>query len=199
MAGIHLYEERLGIEQGALLNVVTGDSVDGDDPWHRLERGELDAREFWFDVKRRTSEGLGIEISLRELTTSFAEGFKVRGDVVGLIREMAESDVPLALLTNNVKEFGSVWKSMVPVDDLFDAIVDSSDVGMRKPDPRIYEITLEKIESAPEETVFIDDTFENVEAAEALGMTGIHFGENVPESEVVDRLRELFGERLRSS
>lgn len=194
-AGINVYEDSVGIERGALLRIVTGDSVEGDDPWHRLERGELDAREFWFDVRRRVFEELGFEISLRELTASFAEGFRIRDEIVNVVRELS-GKAPLALLTNNVKEFGAVWKSMVPVDELFDTIVDSSDVGMRKPDHRIYRITLEQMGAEPEETVFVDDTLENVEAAEVLGMTGIHFGDDVSEDDVVRRLRELLAHRL---
>lgn len=196
MAGIHVYEERIGIERGSLLRVVTGDSVDGDDPWHRLERGELDAREFWFDVKRRAMEEVGVEISLTDLTASFAEGFKVREGLIGLIGDLRETGLPMAILTNNVKEFGSVWKSMIPVDDLFDTVVDSSDVGMRKPDPRIYEITLERLGAEAEETVFVDDTYENVVAAEKLGMTGVHFAPDDDEAKIVDDLKELLHHHL---
>lgn len=196
MSGIYAYEDEVGIERGSLLRLVIGEEVDGDDPWHKLERGELMAKDFWQDVKERAASELGAEISLNALTISFATGFKVREQVIGFVTELSEADVPLALLTNNVKEFGQVWRSMVPVDDLFDVIVDSSEVGMRKPDPRIYEITLERVGSHPKETVFVDDTLENVSAAEALGMTGIHFGEEVDESEVVARLRELFSEAL---
>lgn len=196
MAGIHAYEDRLGVEHGSLLRVVTGDSADGNDPWHRLERGELDAREFWFDVKRRAAEDVGIEISLTDLTASFAEGFKVREGLISLIGELREADLPMAILTNNVKEFGSVWKSMIPVDELFDTVVDSSDVGMRKPDPRIYEVTLERLGAEAEITVFIDDTHENVTTAEELGMTGIHFAPEVAEEDVVSEIRKLFAHRL---
>lgn len=196
MAGIHLYEERVGVSRGSLLRLVTGDSIDGNDPWHRLERGELDARQFWSDVKRQALENLGIEISLADLTASFAEGFKVRQGLVELIAELGEHGVPLALLTNNVKEFGSFWKRMIPVNDLFDTVVDSSEVGMRKPDPRIYKITLERLGSRAEETIFVDDTYENVIAAEKLGMTGIHFGEEDHESQIVDELRRLLSHHL---
>lgn len=196
MAGIHAYEDRLGVEHGSLLRVVTGDSIDGDDPWHRLERGELDAREFWFDVKRRAAEDVGVEISLTDLTASFADGFKVRQGLLSLIGELRETDLPMAILTNNVREFASVWKSMIPVDELFDAVVDSSDVGMRKPDPRIYEVALERLGAEPEITVFVDDTHENVTVAEELGMTGIHFAPEVAEEDVVSALRKLFAHRL---
>ena len=62
---------------------------------------------------------------------------------------------------------------MIPVDDLFEVIVDSSAVGIRKPDPAIYRMALDQLGVAPERSVFLDDAPGNIEAARALGMHAI--------------------------
>ena len=64
---------------------------------------------------------------------------------------------------------------MLPVDDLFEVIVDSAFVGMRKPDPRIYELTVERIGVPAEACLFIDDMEINVAAARDVGMTAVQF------------------------
>ena len=85
----------------------------------------------------------------------------------------------MALLTNNVREWEPLWRSMLPVDEIFEFVVDSGFVGVRKPDPPIYEITLARLSGVKaEECLFVDDVHPNVEAARAMGMTGVHFRDN---------------------
>jgi len=88
-----------------------------------------------------------------------------------------------------VLEFGEGWRSLVPVDDLFDAVVDSCHAGVRKPDPRIYRLALDAVDVDAEAAVFVDDHPANVAAAEALGMHGIVVGRD--RLEAFDRLEEL--------
>ncbi|HEU4429011.1 MAG TPA: HAD-IA family hydrolase, partial [Myxococcota bacterium] len=79
-----------------------------------------------------------------------------------------------ALVTNNIVEFRDSWRKMVPADELFDVIVDSSAVRMRKPNPAIFHHTLELLGGiAPHECLFLDDAASNVEAAERLGIRGV--------------------------
>jgi putative hydrolase of the HAD superfamily len=85
----------------------------------------------------------------------------------------------MALLTNNVREWEPLWRAKLPVDEIFETVVDSAFVGMRKPDREIYELTvsrLDGIEAA--DCVFVDDTEVNCRAAEELGMTAVHFVDN---------------------
>ena len=96
-----------------------------------------------------------------------------------------------ALVTNNVVEFGEGWRSLVPVDELFDAVVDSCHAGVRKPDPRIYQLALDAVDATPEAAVFLDDHPANVAAAEALGIRGIVVGQD--RLAAFDRLEELLG------
>ena len=82
----------------------------------------------------------------------------------------------MALLTNNVREWEPLWRPMLPVDEIFELVVDSAFVGMRKPDPEIYELTLGRLRERDgladldaAECVFVDDIEVNVEAARDAG------------------------------
>jgi epoxide hydrolase-like predicted phosphatase len=83
----------------------------------------------------------------------------------------------MAICTNNVREWSARWQAMIPVAELFDVVIDSSELGVRKPDPRIYHATLAALGVAPEAAVFIDDMQINCEAATALGMRAVWFQE----------------------
>ena len=92
--------------------------------------------------------------------------------VVHKIRELKDRGLRLGLLTNNVKEFGEHWRSMFPLDELFEVVVDSSHVGMRKPEREIYELTCSRMAITPAEAVFIDDNADNVMAARVRDGSG---------------------------
>jgi putative hydrolase of the HAD superfamily len=72
-----------------------------------------------------------------------------------------------------VREWEPLWRSKLPIDDLFDVVVDSGVVGTRKPEPEIYAITLERLGLPGESCVFVDDLEVNVAAARDAGMHGI--------------------------
>src|SRR5437763_14855102 len=98
--------------------------------------------------------------------------------VIGYMRGLRDDGIRLALLTNNVREWEADWRAKLPdVDEIFEVIVDSGFVGMRKPDPEIYELTLERIGDGmhAEECVFVDDIEVNCDAARELGMVAIHY------------------------
>ncbi len=83
-----------------------------------------------------------------------------------------------ALLTNNVREWEPKWRSMLPeIDEIFEVIVDSAFVGMRKPDPAIYELTVERLGGGvrAEDCIFIDDIDVNCATARELGMKAVQF------------------------
>jgi len=171
-AAVRAYGASQGLEPERALEILFGAyDRDTDHPWHRLERGELslvDAREAIFELgapehRLDLFEALG---SLRDA--------RVRPDVVEIVREARRRGVKTAVVTNNVREFGDAWQSMLPVAELFDAVVDSAHVGMRKPDPRIFRLALERLGGMPPAAaVFLDDFHGNVAAAERLGIRGI--------------------------
>jgi epoxide hydrolase-like predicted phosphatase len=145
--------------------------------FHLLETGELGFHEYLEGVARRAPEHLGRELEPHAFMEFMqATGVRVRWPIVHEVRRLRDAGVPLALLTNNVKEFGDAWRSSFPVDELFEIVIDSSEVGMRKPDPRIYQLTCERAGVATEDSVFLDDNRDNVAAARALGIETVHVG-----------------------
>jgi putative hydrolase of the HAD superfamily len=97
--------------------------------------------------------------------------------MIQLVRDLRGRGVRAALLTNNVREWEPLWRSKLPeVEELFEVIVDSAFVGVRKPDPAIYSLTLERLGGvAPERCVFLDDLEVNCEAARELGITAVRY------------------------
>ena len=99
--------------------------------------------------------------------------------MIGLMRDLRRREFRMALLTNNVREWEPLWRSMLPVDEIFELIVDSAFVGMRKPEPEIYELTVERIGGVTaSECVFVDDTEINCEVAREMGMSAVRFRDN---------------------
>ncbi len=95
--------------------------------------------------------------------------------MVEYLRGVGQRGLRMAILTNNVREWEPRWRAMLPVDEIFDLVVDSAFVGMRKPDPAIYELTCERLGVPPEACLFIDDFEHNCAAATELGIAAVHF------------------------
>ncbi len=170
--GIHAWHEEKGLDPALGVRVVFGPyDQDTDHPWHQLERGEIALMAAAEQIKAVAAEE-GLDIELSEMFGSMG-GSSVRTDMVDLAISLRQKGYRTALITNNIKEFADGWRAMIPVDDMFEVIVDSSTVGMRKPDPRIYEMTLEQLGVAAERSVFLDDAPGNIAAARALGMAAI--------------------------
>jgi putative hydrolase of the HAD superfamily len=195
--GIGDFEARMGYPDGSVLELLFGDKayvgvegaahrVDRDVPvetvthdWHRLEIGELTLDDWFAGVRARAPDVLGTDIDMGAYLTFMAEmPIGVHWPIVHRARDLRAAGVPVALLTNNVAEWGDGWRSTIPVDELFDVVVDSSAVRMRKPDPAIYRLTCERVGVAPGECVFLDDNTDNVRAARALGMEAVQVGED---------------------
>jgi putative hydrolase of the HAD superfamily len=110
--------------------------------------------------------------------------------IVERVRAIREAGYRTALVTNNVAEFGDGWRGLIPVDELFEVVIDSCRVGLRKPDPRIFRLALEQLDGVrPEQAVFLDDFEAHVAGARRLGMHGIVVGED--RTEALAQLDEL--------
>lgn len=177
---VNAFGEELGVGPGTVTRIVFGSyEHDGDHPWHQLERGEItleNARELILTLGQEQD----LKIDIYELFAKMAGnngGADARQPLVDKVRLLKQAGYPTGLVTNNVKEFGEGWRAMIPVDELFDFVVDSSSVGVRKPDPRIFELALQQLaDVAPHEVVFLDDYQANVDAARALGLQGVTVG-----------------------
>ena len=207
--GLAQFEVRMDYPTGSVHQLLFGETPPGNDgdpvdgafdgapevhDFHLLETGDLGFHQYLEGVIRRAPEHLGHELEPHAFMEFMqATGVRVQWPIVHEIRRLRGSGVPLALLTNNVKEFGDAWRSSFPVDDLFEIVVDSSEVGMRKPDPRIYQLTCERAGVAAEDSVFLDDNRDNVAAARALGIETVHVG-NDPIA-VITELGEILERR----
>jgi putative hydrolase of the HAD superfamily len=160
-----------GIGPAATVQAVFGPcDQDTDHPWHRLERGEIPLAAAADEIKAAAA-AQGLEFDL--FRAMGGRSFAVRADMVAKVFDLRAAGYRTALLTNNIQEFSDGWRAMIPADDMFDVILDSSAVGMRKPDRRIYRMVLQQLGVEAEEAVFLDDAVGNIEAARALGMRAI--------------------------
>ena len=157
----------------AFAAVFGGYDEDTDHPWHRLERGEVSIEDALAGIATLAGEA-GYDLDPVAMLTSGMGGSLIREDVVDLVREVRGAGLRTAIVTNNIREFGDTWRAMLPVAELFDVVVDSSEEGVRKPDPRIFHIALERLGGiAPERAVFLDDAPGNVAGARAVGLHAI--------------------------
>jgi epoxide hydrolase-like predicted phosphatase len=145
----------------------------GEHPLFVLERGELTEPEFM----ARLEQELG-DHSLDDMGESLIAGLERNHEMIGYVAELRGRGLRAALLTNNVREWEPRWRAMLPeIDEIFEVVVDSAFVGMRKPEPGIYQLTLERLGGGltAEECVFVDDIAVNCDAARELGMTAVQF------------------------
>jgi epoxide hydrolase-like predicted phosphatase len=168
---------------------------DGDHPWHRLERGEIGFGE-WFQAVNALAKDAGVELDLSPLA-ALRDELVVYPHVVERVLELRRDGYQTALITNNVREGSSMWRSLMAVDELFEVVIDSSEVGLRKPNPAIFELTLHKLGvSDPATAVFLDDLESNVVAARNCGLHAILVGD--PPDAALDELDALLVAQPRS-
>lgn len=171
--------------------------LDTDHPWHRVERGEITLAECRALTKTILDEAGVVATEPPPPPADRPNGqrqgivFELNADMVRFIDDLRSASVPIAILTNNVREFRDWWWPLMDFEATFDAIVDSHEVGMRKPNPAIYRHTLDLLGAAAERTAFLDDLPANVQAASALGLHGIVVEED--STEAIARARRLTG------
>jgi putative hydrolase of the HAD superfamily len=147
---------------------------DGEHPLYVLERGEITEADFLARVGRGLEAVLGRHVELHGFGARLMEALEPNQqlfDYYGTLRR--ERGLRFALCTNNVREWESAWRAKLPIDDLFEVVVDSAFVGTRKPEPQIYALTLEWLGLPAEVCAFVDDLERNVVAAREAGMHGI--------------------------
>lgn len=163
-----------------VLRVLMGDyGTDTDHPWHRLERGEITLDEHRALTATLLTEA-GIDPAPPPASSTSTGGtggrrfsFEPNGPVVDLVHDLRAHGVRLGVLTNNVREFRPFWRDMLDFDTLFDDVVDSHEVGMRKPNPAVYQLAVARLGADPVRTAFLDDVASNVAAANAAGLVGV--------------------------
>lgn len=155
-------------------------------PIHALERGEMEVRDFEIQLAARLRTLDGGPVPPLGLLQRMFDRFEHAPDMNGLVRRAHAYGLKTALLSNS-------WGNSYPRDgwsEMFDQVVISGEVGMRKPEERIYRHTCDLLEVEPTDCVFVDDLSINVMAASAIGMAGVvHHSYEETKSE----LEALFG------
>ena len=172
--GFLAYQEESGVSLEELGKAMAEAAEQhGDHPLFVLERGEITELEF----RERIEAHLESAFDLTRLRTLYFERLKANRRMIDFIARVRRRGTRTALLTNNVREWEPLWRSMFPVDEIFEVVVDSAFVGLRKPDPGIYELTLERLGDSVEasDCVFVDDLEVNCETARQLGMRAVRF------------------------
>ncbi|MCO5315901.1 MAG: HAD family phosphatase [Solirubrobacterales bacterium] len=165
----------------------------GENPLFELECGRITEAEFQGRLADAIEPLIGRRPDIDSFGERLFEALDPNPEMIDLIREVRRRGFRAAMLTNNVREWEATWRSMLPVDDLFETVVDSAFVGLRKPDPRIYELTLGRVGLAPENCIFIDDMEINCAAAAELGIHAVHFRETAQARREVHNLLEQHG------
>jgi putative hydrolase of the HAD superfamily len=147
----------------------------GAHPLFELETGRIREEDFLEVLSQQLSAELGRKVRLEGFADRYLEQLDTNPRMIEYMRELRERGYKMAICTNNIREWEERWRAKLPVDEIFDVVVDSSAVGTRKPEPRIYEITLERLGVEPSATVFVDDLEVNCTAARELGMSAVWF------------------------
>lgn len=164
---------------------------EGEYPLFRLERGEVTEEQFLTDLAWGLEAELGHRPTLHRFREIYFDALHANEPMLDLMRELRDAGHRMAILTNNVREWEPLWRAKLPVDDIFELVVDSAWVGMRKPDPAIYELTVGRLGGVEiGECLFVDDNDVNVEAARDLGMAAVHFRSN---TQAIPEIRALTG------
>lgn len=155
-------------------------------PVHALERGETAVPDFERMLAERLVTTAGGKVVADGLLTRMLQASRPVPAMYQVLRDLREQGIRTALLSNSWGNGGYPREDFPP---LFDAVVISGEVGMRKPEPRIFLHTAELLDMNPEQCVFIDDMEPNIKAAVGCGMTGVH---HTDPTDTVARLTQLF-------
>ena len=185
------FEAELGLEPGQLMKAFREHYAreDGQADFHLLETGKITEAEYYARLGARVGEMGGtspMPADPVEVRKKLWGSIKPNHEMIDAAKKIREH-YKVGLLTNNVKEWAG-WRDLYPTD-LFQAVIDSSEVGIRKPDPAIYRLACERLGVEPSRAAFVDDIETNVVGAREVGLTAIRF---TTTGEVLAELKPLF-------
>jgi putative hydrolase of the HAD superfamily len=158
-------------------------------PIHALERGEMDVPEFERELGSLLRTHDGRPVQTEGLLTRMFAGFDPLPQMIDVVRRAKQTGLATALLSNS-------WGNEYPREgwaDLFDVVVISGEVQMRKPELEIFRLTARRLGLPAEECVFVDDLMPNIRGAGEVGMVGVH---HVTPERTIDALESLFAVSL---
>jgi len=163
-----------------------------ENPLYAMERGEITEEAFLEKLADGLEPILGHRPHMHRFRELFIGTLRPNEEMIALMRDLKADGLRMAMLTNNVREWEPLWRAMLPVDEIFETVVDSAFVGCRKPEARIYELTLERIGMPAEACLFIDDIEVNCEGGRAAGMNAVHFQDT---AQAIAEIRAALGGR----
>jgi putative hydrolase of the HAD superfamily len=170
------FQESSGVSLPALGEAMAALAAEqGVNPLFELETGRLTETAFLASLGEQLSRQLERPVAMDGFGERYFAHLEPNAAMIDYMRELRDRGYRMAICTNNVREWESRWRAMLPVQEIFDVVVDSAFVGVRKPEPRIYEVTLERLGVAAGEAMFIDDIEINCDAARALGLRAVCF------------------------
>jgi putative hydrolase of the HAD superfamily len=173
------FQDETGISTETLGKAMqAATEANGENPLFEMERGEITEVEFLATLTDCLEPLLGHSPEMHRFKEIYFEALEPNPPMIELMRELKAEGFQMAMLTNNVREWEPLWRSMLPVDEIFETVVDSGFVGCRKPESRIYELTLERIDRGAEDCLFVDDVLVNIEGARKAGLHAVHFQDN---------------------
>jgi putative hydrolase of the HAD superfamily len=173
------FEEQTGISMevlGSAMGAIW--ERDGAHPLFELETGRMSEATFLATLADEVSAQLGRPVELDWFGPRYLESLKANQPLIDYMQKLRSRGYQMAICTNNVREWEPLWRAKLPVDEIFDHVVDSAFVGVRKPDPEIFELTLERLGVPAAEALLLDDVELNCQAARKLGLTAIWFRGN---------------------
>jgi putative hydrolase of the HAD superfamily len=144
-------------------------------PLFALEVGAITEAEFLAMLERELAGILGREVSLHGFAGRYMGALAANDALFAHYRTLHARGIRFAMCTNNVREWEPLWRAKLPIDEIFETVVDSGFVGLRKPDPRIYALVLERLSLPAEACAFVDDLEVNIEAARSLGFAVVRY------------------------
>jgi len=148
---------------------------DGTNPLFELETGHLSEATFLRRLSEQLTLDLGRPVELHDFGERYLEQLHPNPRMIEYMRNLRGRGYKMAICTNNVREWGQQWRAKLPVDEIFEVVVDSAFVGFRKPERQIFEITLERLAVDAQAVLFVDDVKPNCTAAGELGMKTVWF------------------------
>ncbi|HEY8814222.1 MAG TPA: HAD family phosphatase [Candidatus Dormibacteraeota bacterium] len=185
------FQDKTGITTEVLgKGMQAATEANGDNPLFEMERGEITEVAFLKTLTDSLEPLLGHRPEMHRFKEIYFEALDSNPPMIELMQELKTAGYRMAMLTNNVREWEPLWRPMLPVDEIFETVVDSGFVACRKPEAKIYAITLDRIGLPAESCLFVDDVLVNCEGAEKAGMTAVHFQDN---EQAIAEIRSALG------
>ena len=161
-------ERRLGLKAYTIEDIVFGGDLS-----QRAQRGEISEEDFWRQLEHELDLPRFV-LTWQEFRNEFFADDFLDEDLVALIRSVRPA-LKTGLISNAWSGLRRFLQTTVPIYDAFDEIVISAEERVIKPDPRIYLTALNRLGVQPEDAIFLDDVKGNIDAANGLGLTSVHF------------------------